>query len=222
LDTGAAGGGRSLVNGDANLSLDPVGVASEAVGSLSVLVAGLGGGGTIDAGGLGGNIVACEAGTVLAGKGEELIALRALRDGDAVLVGPLLDLAVGPGVQESVAEALLGISGGLGGGCVGSLEVQGSDTGVAADRGDELVTRRGLGCGNTTLVQPSLELGVGPSLVEPITGVGSGLRELVGGSLVVIADRCEKSVALAGLRNGDTMLVRERLKLRVRPTSDVS
>jgi len=36
---------------------------------------------------------------VLAGEGEELVALGALRNLDAVLVGPLLDLAVGPRVE---------------------------------------------------------------------------------------------------------------------------
>lgn len=88
------------------MGLDPVGVSREDVGSLGVLVAGTGGSGSISAssrgGGAGGrrrHVVAVETGTVLAGEGEELVALGALRNLDAVLVGPLLDLAVGPRVE---------------------------------------------------------------------------------------------------------------------------
>jgi hypothetical protein len=42
---------------------------------------------------------------MLAGKSEELIALGALGNLDTVAVGPLLDLAVGPRVEERVTEA---------------------------------------------------------------------------------------------------------------------
>lgn len=48
---------------------------------------------------------------MLAGKSNEFIALGALRNLDTVLVSPLLDLAVRPGVEKSVREALLSSSG---------------------------------------------------------------------------------------------------------------
>lgn len=159
---------------------------------------------------------------MLAGESDQLVALGALGDLDAVLVGPLLDLAVGPGVEECVREALLGVGGRLGGGGVGGLQVQAGETRIAADGGNELVTGRGLGCGIAALVQPCLEVGVGPRLVEPIAGVGCGLGDLVGGGLVVLADALEKSVTLAGLGNGDAVLIRKGLEVGLGPSGMVS
>jgi len=98
--------------GKLKLGLDPVGVTSPASGSSIVLVAGLRGGGAVGRLNGGRSAVTVEAGTVLAGESNELVALGALGNLDAVAVGPLLDLAVRPGVEESIAEALLSSGGG--------------------------------------------------------------------------------------------------------------
>lgn len=49
---------------------------------------------------------------MLAGQGDELVALGALRDLDALLVEPFLDLAVAPAIEELIAERMLGRFGG--------------------------------------------------------------------------------------------------------------
>lgn len=89
---------------------------------------------------------------MLAGEGEELIALGALGNLDAVLVGPLLDLAVRPGVDQCVAKAFLSSRSRARGSGVDRLSVQASETRVAADGSDKLVTGRWLGCRVTTLI----------------------------------------------------------------------
>lgn len=144
-------GAHGAVSGETDLSLDPVDGTSEAVGSGDVLVTGLGSSSTIGAGdgsrcvgssaGSGsGGIVAGKTSAVLAGKGEELIALGALGNRDAVLVSPLLDLAIGPGVEESVSEGLLGVGGRAGDGGIGGFGVQGTETSIAADSSNKLIT----------------------------------------------------------------------------------
>lgn len=81
--------------------LDQVGVVGKATSSSGVLVVGLGGSGTVSGSTRGrhgvsgsGGAVTVKAGTVLAGKSDELVTLGALGNLDAVLVSPLLDLAV--------------------------------------------------------------------------------------------------------------------------------
>jgi hypothetical protein len=223
-DRSRASAGSSSVGGRDNrggskteLGLEPVGSTSEAVGGSVVLVTSLGGSGTI--GRLDGSrsAVAIKTGTVLAGKSEELVALGALGNLDTVAVGPLLDLAVRPRVEESVAEALLSSGGGGRDGSVSTLGVQAGEAGLAAHAGNERVAGRWLGNIVATLVEPSLDVRVRPRGVEPVTGVGSGLAELVGGGLVVFTDSLEKGVTLAGLGNGDAVLVGKSLDLRVGP-----
>lgn len=74
---------------------------------------------------------------MLAGKSKELIALRTLRNLDAILVRPLLDLAIRPGIEERITETLLGISRSGGSRGVGTLGVQTGKAGLTADGGDE-------------------------------------------------------------------------------------
>lgn len=112
---------------------------------------------------------------MLAGEGNELITLGALGNLDAVLVGPLLDLAVRPRVEESIAERLLGCRGGRRSLGVSTLEVQAGQARLAADVGNEAVTSGGLGNRVATFVKPSLQVGVGPRFVEPVTGVVNAL-----------------------------------------------
>jgi hypothetical protein len=154
---------------------------------------------------------------VLASESEELVALGALGNLDTVLVGPLLDLAVGPRVEESVAEALLSSRGrgrDLG---VGALEVQASDARLTTDAGNEAITGGRLGNGVATLIEPGLQVRVGPRFVQPVTRVVDSLGELVGSRLVVLADRLEEGVTLAGLGNGNAILVGKGLQLRIGP-----
>jgi hypothetical protein len=98
------------------------------------------------------------------------------------------------------------------------LSVQASETSIAADGSNKLVTGRGLRGRVTTLVQPRLEIRVGPGLVEPVTGVGSVLRGLVGDRLVVLAGSLEERVTVAGLGNRKAVLISKGLELRVGPT----
>jgi hypothetical protein len=154
---------------------------------------------------------------VLASESDELVALATLRDLDSVLVGPLLDLAVTPAVQEGITEGSLGgLSSGGGGVVLGSGAVR-SDLSVAADRRDQLVASAGLRHGNAALIEPGLEVGVRPGLVEPVTRVGSGLAGLVGNGLVVGAGSLEERVAAARGWVGDVVVVEESLELRLSP-----
>lgn len=80
-----------------------VGVA----GGLGIVVAGRRGGSTVRGLSLALCIVARELSRVLAGESDELVAFAALRNLDAILVGPLLDLAVAPAIEKLVAQGLL-------------------------------------------------------------------------------------------------------------------
>lgn len=198
--------------------LDQVGVVGKAIGGLGSSAVDIGGGSAIGGSSSGGSRVTVETGTVLAGKSDELVALGALRDLDAVLVGPLLDLRVGPGIEESIAEALLGSGGGRRDLSVGTLGVLASKTRLAAEAGNEGVAGGGLGNVVAALIKPGLEVRVRPRSVEPITRVVGGLGNLVGNGLVVLADGLQERVTLAGLRDGDAVLVGERLELGVGPS----
>jgi hypothetical protein len=94
--------------------LNPVNIVPSKRGSLSILVISRRSSGTVGGRNFVRNIVPGELGAVLAGESEELVAPAALGNLDAILVGPLLDLGVAPGVEESVREAL---SGGISRGC---------------------------------------------------------------------------------------------------------
>lgn len=52
-------------------------------------------------------------------------------------------------------------------------------------------------------IEPLLEVRLGPGLVQPVTGVGSGLASLLGDSLVAGAGLLEEGITLAGLGNCD-------------------
>jgi hypothetical protein len=154
---------------------------------------------------------------VFAGKSDELVALGALGNLDVVLVGPLLDLAVGPRVEKRVTQALLSSGSGgrdLG---VGTLGILAGKARLAAEAGNKRVTAGWLGNGVATLIEPSLDIRVGPRRVQPVTWVSGSLAKLGGGRLVVLADSLEEGVALAGLRYWDAVLVGEGFKLGVGP-----
>jgi hypothetical protein len=154
---------------------------------------------------------------VLAGKSGKLVALAALGNGNAVLVEPLLDLAVRPALEKLVGKALL--SGGclLGDRVVLLVGFASSNVRVTADGGDERVAVAGLGNRDATLVAPSLQVRVRPLRVDPLAGVGSGLASLVRRRLVVGANSGEERVPCARLRVGDAVVVEERLELRLSP-----
>jgi hypothetical protein len=207
--------------------LDQVGVVSESTGGSSVLVTSLGGSGTVsgstrsrDRFGRGRSAVAVETSTVLAGKSDELVTLGTLGNLDAVLVSPLLDLAVRPRVKEGVTEALLGVGSSGRNGSVGTLGLLASKTRLAAESSNHRVAGAGLGNVVAALVEPRLEVRVRPGSVEPVTGVVGSLLGLLGCGLVVVTDGCEKRVTLAGLGDGDAVLVGKSLELRIRPTAD--
>ena len=154
---------------------------------------------------------------MLASESSKLVALTTLRNGNAVLVEPLLDLAVRPAVEKLVGKALLGRGGLLGGGVVLLVGLLSSNVRVTTDGGNERVAVAGLRDGNATLVAPSLQVRVGPLSVEPLARVGGGLAGLVCHGLVVGAGSREQRVASAGLGVGDAVVVKERLELRISP-----
>lgn len=154
---------------------------------------------------------------MLAGKGNKLVLLGALRDLDSVLVEPGLEVALAPGAQKCISQGLLGLNSGARGGSSSDGSLVGSDTGVAADRGNKLIARARLRDRNATLVEPSLEIGIGPGLVQPVSGVSDGLANLIGNGLVVGASSLEKRVAGAGSRVRNTVVIEEGLDLRLGP-----
>lgn len=173
------------------------------VGGLGGNVTGLGGSGTIgrDSGRGSGRGVVEDLGAVLADKSTELVGLGALGNVDAVGIAELLELSLTPSVNELVGKSGIGLLGaGSGTGLLlETLKV--GEAGVAADRGDQLVTGSGLRSGNTVGVEPLLEVGLGPGVVEPVARVGGSLADLLGNSIVVLANLGEESVTLAGLGN---------------------
>lgn len=184
---------------------------------LGVEVVGRRGGGTVGGGGRSRYVTTRQAGGVLAGESSELVTLATLGNRDAVLVEPLLDLAIAPAVKELVGKRRLGRLSRLGGSVVLLAGLRGSDVGVAADGRDELVTVTGLRCRDTALVEPCLQVRVGPLRVDPVTRVARGLAGLVRCGLVVGADSMEERVASARSRVRDAVVVEERLELRLGP-----
>jgi hypothetical protein len=212
---------------ETNLLLDQVGVVGKATGGSSVLGTNVGGSSTVSGStggrnrsGRSGGAVAVETGTVLAGKSKELVALGALGHLDAVLVGPLLDLAVRPRVEESVAEALLSVGSSGRDRSVGTLGLLASKTRLAAESSDHRVAGVGLGNVVAALIEPRLEVRVGPGSVEPVAGVVGSLLGLLGYGLVVVTNGSEKGITLAGLGDGNAVLVGKGLELGVGPTAD--
>lgn len=199
------------------MSLGPVDQSSKAISGSSVLVASLGGSSAIGRLNGGGSRVTIKTSTVLASKSKELITLGALRNLDTVLVSPGLDLAVRPGVEKRVTEALLS-SGSRGGNLsIRTLGIQAGKARLTTETGNKRVASGGLGSRVTTLIEPGLDVRVGPRGIEPFAGVCSSLAELVGSGLVVFTDGPQERVALARLRDRNAILVGKSLELRVRP-----
>jgi len=92
------------------------------------------------------------------------------------------------------------LSGGSGGRGLGinTLSVLAREAGLAAEVGDERVTGRGLRDVVATLIEPSLEVRVGPGSVKPVTGVVGSLRSLLSDGLVVLANGLQKRVGWRG------------------------
>jgi hypothetical protein len=218
---GGAEGSLGVLGSEADLVQGVVVVVTETgvrvVGGLSVVVAGRRGGSTVSAGSLVLDVGTCKTSRVLACKSGELVTLAALRNGDTILVEPLLDLAVRPAVEKLVGKALLGVGSLLGGGVILLVGFLSGNVRVTADGSNERVAVAGLRDRDATLVEPALQVRVRPLRVEPVTRVGGGLAGLVRSGLVVGADGGEKRVASARARVGDAVVVAERLELRVGP-----
>jgi len=157
---------------------------------------------------------------MLTSQGDELVLLGALGNLDAVLVEELLELAIGPRAEKGLSQAVLSTGSRRGGRGTGIGSLDAGKTRVAADGCENLVARGRLRNWDAALVQEGFELRFGPGGVEPVTWVGSRLADLAGSRVVVFTGGLEESVALARLGNGDTMLVAERLQLRIGPARD--
>ena len=172
------------------------GLSVNTAGDLGVIVASRGRRSAVSRVGGAFDVVAGEIRGVLACESNKLIALAALRDLDVVPVEPCLQLGVAPAVEKLFRERGLSTMGRRGRRCGSGRSRIGGDTGV---------------------IEPSFQIGVGPALVEPVTGVVKALTELVGGCLVVGASGVEKRVTGAWGWVGDVMVVEERLQLRLSP-----
>lgn len=134
---------------------------------------------------------------MFAGESNELVALATLWNLDAIAVGPLLDLAVAPALEELIAERLSGASSRLGSRSVLLRSLVGGDLGVTAKGSNELITVTWLRDRNTALIEPGLQVRVGPLGVEPVARVGSSLTSLLGGLCIVGAGGVQKGIASA-------------------------
>jgi len=150
---------------------------------------------------------------VLAGKSDKLVALRALRNWNTIVVAPFLDLAIGPRVEECVGESVSGGGSGCGSRGGGIRHAAASIARVATDRSDQLVTAAGLGSWDAALIEPSLEIRFGPGLVKPVARIANTLTSLIGSALVVFANGAEERIPSAWVRVGNAVLVEERLEL---------
>lgn len=210
IKEGLEAGVRPCLDRSVELILD---LELNIIRSLGILVAGLGGSGTkgISSGGRGTSSLVKEISTVLAGKSNQLIALRTLRHRDVVLVKELLQLGIGPGIEQLVAQRSLSRFGR--GECRRSEAVglQASQTRVAAYGGNESVTIRGLRNRPSALIKPFLEIGLGPLLVQPVPRIGCSLASLLRNRFVVLAGGLDQDVALAGLGSGNAVAIEECL-----------
>lgn len=79
-------------------------LAVSTLSGLGVVIASARGGGTISRGSRVLGVVSSERSRMFAGESNELVALATLWNLDAIAVGPLLDLAVAPALEELIAE----------------------------------------------------------------------------------------------------------------------
>jgi len=79
------------------------------------------------------------------------------------------------------------------------------------DGGEHLVTLAIRRDRNATLIEPFLELRVGPGFVQPVAGVCSSLANLLSSTLVALTSCLVGLVTLAGLRDRNSVTVAECL-----------
>ena len=210
LETAVAPSSNSLVERALTLQ-------SSILSSLSVLIAGLGGGSTVSARSRRANIALSQLISMLLGECNQFIAFGALRNLNAILISPIFDLTVAPGIQHCVGETLLGSICGSGSRCSGVLQVLSRQARIATDRSDELVPGARLWDRYSALIEELLELGLGPGLIEPIARVARGLLELFRDRLVVLSSGGQERVALTWLRSRYAMFVEEGFELGISP-----
>lgn len=76
-----------------------------------------------------------------------------------------------------------------------------------------------LGGRRTMAVKVFLEIRFRPRFVEPVSRVECGLSKLLRNTLVVLASSSEKGITLARMGRWYSILVQERLELRVGPAA---
>lgn len=133
---------------------------------------------------------------LLADQSANISGLGAVGNLDAVGVAKLGQLGSIPGVEGSVGEVGIGLAG-LGveaSKLVASLKV--GNVCVAANAGNKLVALGTLGHGNAASVEPGLEVGVGPRVVEPIASVSNRLASLLSSRIVRLLGLLDQSLAL--------------------------
>ena len=155
----------------------------------------------------GGEGITSKLSLVLTSEGEELIAFAILRVVNAVLVQPLLQLAIRPSLEGLLSDLVP---------CI--LPLERSLTGVAADGSNKLITVVPLRNRVAVLITPLLQIASRPLGIDPVTRVLGSLTSLGGNSLIVATSSGEKSITVPRLRARDVVIVKKRLELRSSPT----
>jgi len=93
------------------------------------------------------------------------------------------------------------------------------EIGVVTDCGEHLVTLAVRRDRDATLIEPLLELRVGPGFVQPVAGVCSSLANLLSSALVALTSCLVRLVTLARLRDGDSVTVAECLERGFGPST---
>ena len=87
--------------------------------------------------------------------------------------------------------------------------VEGCETGVATNVGDEFVTRGWLWDRDTAFIEIFFEIRFRPGLVEPITRVSCVFSSLLCDGLVVLANTAQETVTSSWLRSGNIVVIEE-------------
>lgn len=191
------------------------------VRGASEFISSLGSGSTNGLGGSGGSTSSLgkEMSPVLAGESNQLIALRALGHLHIVLVEELLQLRVRPGIEKLLTQRSFGSFSGGDNRCSDTPGLKTGQVGVSAHISNELVTVRWLRSGPSSLIEPLLQVGVGPLLVQPVARVGGGLASLFCDRFVVLTSGFDEGIAFARLGCRNAVAIEECLQLGVGPAT---
>jgi hypothetical protein len=174
-------------------------------------------------------VVVVEELSVSSDDGQDLILLRVLGNRDSVGVSPVLELGVGPVVEDVLPNLASLVEDILLGDVEGLLEVISSlltlnvkGSGILSDGSNQLVSLGALGDRNSSLVEPLLEIRIGPGVVEPVGGVrrlgrSTGDTSGFGNLLVVLLDILDELTSGSSRGNNNLGRLEQVVELLVGP-----